>query len=174
MAQGQALSCFMRAYEITKDPKYIEGGNRALKFLMLEKEKGGVRTNLRDLDPALREQIFYEEYVSTPNSYTLNGYIYTLLGLYDWAILTADYPDKVGNNNAEWGFLEGVESLQYVIHLYDVGGFTNYDLGYMNFDVGPKLLPGYHAIHIKLLHALHSITGIQRFKDFEELWKTYV
>lgn len=174
MAQGQALSCFVRAYEITKDPKYIEGGNRALKFLMLEKEKGGVRTNLRDLDPALREKIFYEEYVSTPNSYTLNGYIYTLLGLYDWAILTADYPDKVGSNNAEWGFLQGVDSLQYVIHLYDVGGFTNYDLGYMNFDVGPKLLPGYHAIHIKLLHALHSITGIQRFKDFEELWKTYV
>lgn len=174
MAQGHALSCFTRAYELTKDPKYIEGGNRALKHLMLEKEKGGVRTTLRDLDPSLKDRIFFEEYVSTPNSYTLNGYIYTLLGLFDWASLTQAYPDIVGENQAEWGFNEGVESLQYVIHLYDVGGFTNYDLGYMNFDVAPRLIPGYHAIHIKLLHALYSITEVQRFKDFEDLWKTYV
>lgn len=141
---------------------------------MLEKEKGGVRTTLRDLDPSLKDRIFFEEYVSTPNSYTLNGYIYTLLGLFDWASLTQAYPDIVGENQAEWGFNEGVESLQYVIHLYDVGGFTNYDLGYMNFDVAPRLIPGYHAIHIKLLHALYSITEVQRFKDFEDLWKTYV
>lgn len=174
MAQGHALSCFARAYELTNDPKYIEGGNRALKHLMLEKEKGGVRTNLKDLDYSLKDNVFFEEYVSTPNSYTLNGYIFTLLGLFDWAELTKTYPNILGRNQAEWGFVEGVESLQYVIHLYDVGGFTNYDLGYMNFHVGPRLIPGYHSIHIKLLHALYSITGIQRFKDFEELWKTYV
>lgn len=174
MAQGHALSCFARAYKITQDSKYLEGGHRVLSFLMLDKTEGGVKTDLGDLDYSLKDRIFFEEYVSTPNSYTLNGYIYTLLGLYDWSELSLLYPNAVAYNEARWAFDEGVESLQYVIHLYDVGGFTNYDLGYMNFDVGPRLIPGYHAIHIKLLHALHSITGFQRLKDFEELWKTYV
>lgn len=174
MAQGHALSCFARAYHLTQEPKYLEGGGRVLSYLMLDKEEGGVKTTLADLDPFLSDRIFFEEYVSTPNSYTLNGYIFTLLGLYDWSALTRTYPDQIGFNEARWAFDEGVESLQYVIHLYDVGGFTNYDLGFMNFNVGPRLLPGYHAVHIKLLHSLHSITGIQRLKDFEELWKTYV
>ena len=174
MAQGHALSVFTRAYKLTGHEKYLDAGRRVLDFLLLDKSQGGVATTMRDLDKTLANRVFFEEYVSTPNSYTLNGYIFTLLGLYDWATLTKDYPSRIGENKAEWAFEEGLESLQYVLHLYDVGGFTNYDLGYMNFDVAPRLLPGYHAIHIKLLHALYTITENPRFQQFSELWKSYV
>lgn len=174
LAQGHALSCFSRAYELTKDPKYIEGGNKVFSYLMLEKEKGGLRVSLGDLDPSLSENIFFEEYVSTPNSYTLNGYMFTLLGIYDWSRATASHPQAFGANDSAWAFKEGIESLQYILHLYDMGGFTNYDLGFMNYRVAPRLFPGYHALHIQLLRAVYSITGVKQFHHFEELWRSYL
>lgn len=174
MAQGHALSCFSRAYYLTKDPKYIEAGKKVYSFLILDKLQGGAMTSLGDLDERLSDKIFFEEYVSNPSSYTLNGYMFTLLGIYDWKILTETYPDLVGENSAGKVFSDGIESLCYIIHLYDVGGFTNYDLGYMSFDVEPRLIPGYHAIHIELLHNLYSITQVPRLKEYEERWIEYI
>ena len=174
MAQGHGLSCFSRAYYLTKDKKYIEAGRKAYSFLIKDKLQGGTMTSLGDLDERLSDKIFFEEYVSNPSSYTLNGYMFTLLGIYDWKILTETYPNVVGRNSAGKVFSDGIESLCYIIHLYDVGGFTNYDLGYMNFDVEPRLIPGYHAIHIELLHNLYSITKVPRLKEYEERWIRYI
>lgn len=174
MAQGHGLSCFSRAYYLTKDPKYIEAGKKVYSFLIKDKLQGGTMTSLGDLDSRLADKIFFEEYVSNPSSYTLNGYMFTLLGIYDWKILTENYPDIVGKNSAGKTFSDGIESLCYIIHLYDVGGFTNYDLGYMNFDVEPRLIPGYHAIHIELLHNLYSITKVPRLKEYEQKWIEYI
>lgn len=174
MAQGHALSCFSRAYELTKDKKYIEAGKLCYSFLIMDKLQGGTMTSLGDLDERLKDKIFFEEYVSNPSSYTLNGYLFTLLGIYDWKVLTENYPSIVGKNSAGIVFSDGIESLCYILHLYDVGGFTNYDLGYMNYNVEPRLLPGYHAIHIELLHNLYSITKVPRLKEYEKRWISYI
>ncbi len=159
---------------MSKDPKYLEAGNKVLSFLLTRKEAGGVRVDLGDLAPELSEYVYFEEYVSTPNSYTFNGYMFTLLGLYDWSVLTERYPNEVEGNDAGYYFREGAESLRLIVHLFDVGGFSNYDLGYMNFPMAPRLIPSYHAHHIRLLHALHSITGIERFKEMENRFISYI
>lgn len=173
MAQGQALSVLGRAYYLTNDKKYLEAGNKAVKFLITPIEKGGTMSTLKDLDPSLAEYIFFEEYISTPNNYTLNGYMFTLLGLYDWKIVTKKY-QKQCINLAETYFDLGINTLVRILPYYDIGGFSTYDLGHITFGKKPHLVGGYHAAHINLLHALYSITNNKALKEFEILWSSYV
>ncbi len=174
LAQGQSLSLLSRAYEHTKNYRYIEAGNRILSVLLTDMNKGGVMTTLHDISPQISNYVYFEEYPTNPNSYTLNGYMFTLHGLYDWGKLTERHPFEVGYNDSMYYFNCGVESLRLIIDLFDVGGFSNYDLGYMNFPMKPRLIASYHAHHISLLHSLHSITGIEKFKEVENRWISYV
>ncbi len=126
-------------------------------------------TTLADLDPNLSEFIFFEEYVSEPANYTLNGYISALLGLYDWAHLPREF--DVGQGIAKNYFNEGIETLRKILPYYDMGGISTYDLGYITFDVNqPNISPIYHGVHIYLLHAVHSITGDLIFKEYRDRW----
>lgn len=174
MAQGQVMSVLSRAYYVTKDSKYLDFCNKAMGFLLKPVEDGGVRTTLEDVDSSLKDYIFFEEYVSNPDSYTLNGYIFTLLGIYDYkeALKIAGKTEPYEKINEY--FNSGIQSLLKIIDFYDVGGFTNYDLGHINFNVDLRLMPSYHAVHIRQMHCLYSITGEEKFKEMEELWKSYV
>lgn len=174
LAQGHGLSMFSRAYYITHDEKYLNAGEKVLNFLPVNKQNGGTMTSLKDVHPVLKENLFFEEYVSTPDSYTLNGYMFTLIGLHDWAMLTKAFPNNVKENESMIYYNKGLESLKNVISLYDVGGFTSYDLGHITYDKTPRLIPGYHAVHIKLLHYLNSIKHDSTLYKYEQLWKSYV
>lgn len=84
MAQGVALSALARAYNATKDARYLEAGERSLAFISVEKKDGGAKTSLADLHPSLKGYVYFLEYQTEPDVYTLNGYMFALLGLYDW------------------------------------------------------------------------------------------
>jgi hypothetical protein len=171
MAQGQTLSVFARAYHLTGDTKYLLAGKQNLRFLLTPKEKGGVLTTLKDINPNWKKHIFLEEYVTTPNNYTLNGYMFTLLGLYDWSqIATNEY----GKKDALAYFNSGIQSLKLLLPKYDIGGFTAYDLYHITKKKPPHLLPSYHAVHIYELHALYSITKDPVLKSYEKKWASYV
>ena len=60
--------------------------------------------------------------------------MFTLIGLHDWAMLTKAFPNNVKENESMIYYNEGLESLKSVISLYDVGGFTSYDLGHITYD----------------------------------------
>lgn len=174
MAQGHALSVYARAYHLTKDQKYIENGNKVFDFTIKDKEKGGTLTTLEDIDPSYKDHIFFEEYISTPNSYTLNGYIFTLFGIYDWATIDKDYPElKIGNKPSKY-FYEGIESLKLILPLYDIDGMSSYDLGHITYKNDGHVLSNYHSIHIVLLSNLYSITGENIFYDYQRLWTSYL
>lgn len=170
MAQGLALSVFARAYNLTKDGRYLAAGNKTVDFLVTPIEDGGTMSNLKDLDPSLTDYIFFEEYISKPHNYTLNGFMFTLLGLYDWKALNDKYKfDK--EKVAEEYFESGVESLAKVLPYYDIDGFSAYDLGHLTFDVRPHIGIGYHGVHIYLLHVLHELTGVRELQVFENIWR---
>lgn len=173
MAQGQALSALSRAYYVTRDPRYLEAGNKALEFMIRPVEEGGTMSTLEDLDPSLKDYIFFEEYISTPNNYTLNGFMFALLGLYDWQALSEKY-HKQRDNVAKHYFELGIKTLINVLPYYDIGGFSSYDLGHLTFNKAPHVGVGYHAVHIYLLHALHSVTGEKWLQHFETVWRYYV
>lgn len=173
MAQGQALSVLARAYHLTKDRKYLKAGNAALKFLLIPVEKGGVMSTLKDLHPSLKHYITFEEYRSKPSSYTLNGFMFTLLGLYDWWQINPK--EIVGSHKlAKQYFERGINTLKHILPYYDIGGFTAYDLGHIIYKVEPNIGIHYHMVHIYLLHALHSITDDLWLNYFRRIWSSYV
>lgn len=174
MAQGQVLSVYARAYFLTKDNKYIENGNKVFNFMIKHKDQGGTLTTLEDIDPRYKDYIFFEEYISTPDSYTLNGYIFSLFGIYDWAQLNTDFPNLEIGFSPAYYFQEGVESLKLVLPLFDIDGFSTYDLGHIVYKNNGHIVPSYHSIHIIQLANLYTITGEKIFYDYQKLWTSYV
>lgn len=171
LAQGQALSVFARAYQMTGDQTFKDAGDKALDFLLTPKEQGGPATTLADLDPSLSDYVFFEEYVTEPDVYTLNGFVFILLGLYDWR-------EATGSEVAAETFAEGVKSLSLLLPLYEVGGFSAYDLSHMTVKREsyegrgiPHMSAHYHPLHIQLLLALDSITEEKIFGETAERWR---
>jgi len=114
------------------------------------------------------EWLWYEEY-PTPNngSYVLNGFIYTLIGLYDtWAELDSD--------TAGYLYLNGTNTLVHMISLFDLGCSTTYDLVHFSITKSaPNIArPGYHNLHITLLSVMNVIEN-DFLVDVEERWTGY-
>lgn len=172
MAQAQAMSLFSRAYLISENDKYLFAGKKALDYLLTTTDKGGVMTTLKDLDPTLDEYIFFEEYVSDPANYTLNGYIYVLFGLHDWANLE-NIDDFYGSKKAEENFKKGIDTLKKILDYYDMETATAYDLGYMTFEKPSKVPPNYHFLHVMQLDALYQLTKEKLFKETRDKWLSY-
>lgn len=174
MAQGQALSVLSRAYYLTKNDKYIKSGDKAMDFLIKPISQGGCMDTLNDLKPlaaSLRNNIIFEEYISKPSSYTLNGFMFTLLGLYDWTQVNS--PDK-SKEVAQDYFEKGIKTLKIILPYYDIGGFSLYDLSYITYKLPPKSASNYHAVHIQLLNALSKVTGETELKEYEKKWISYI
>lgn len=172
MAQGQALSVFTRAYHITGNKKYVECGDKAYKFLNTDINDGGVKTNLGYINEELKNNIIFEEYISSPPSYTLNGFMFAILGIYDWSKLECDVETK---GEAGIVFEESIDSLAKILKYYDLGGFSSYDLGHLTRkDRKPHIAPNYHGVHIYLLHALYSVSNVEELNECEQLWSNYV
>ena len=169
LAQGTALSVFARAYHKEPNPKYLFAGERALKFMVVPVENGGVMQTMAALDPALNKDIFFDEYPATPSAYTLNGFMFTLLGIYDWSQI----PSEQQQHSAEL-FRAGVSTLKDILHYYDLGAFTTYDLAHLTYHHAPVMAGWYHGTHITLLHALASITSDKTLAEYEKSWTAYV
>lgn len=172
MAQGEALSVFARAYHLTGDRRYIQAGNAVFKFLITKTSDGGAMDDLGRLNESLSGHIFFQLYVTNPPSYTLNGHMYTLLGLYDWSNVSTD---KKIQDQAKDYFKQGLETLRYILPYYDIGGFVAYDLGYLTKPgIKPTVNLNYYGTHITLLEALYRITSDKTFEDYSNLWISYI
>lgn len=165
MAQGQAMSALARAFHVFKDRKYIAAGEKAYANLRNPVSKGGTRATLSDLDPSLSAYVFFPEYPYKPLDYTLNGYLFTLIGLYDWSL--ADAPSS---KRTKKDFLKGIETLEKILPYYDIDGYSAYDLGHLVYDLPPYIANSYEGIHIYLLHGLNSIVSSPTLKYFETIW----
>ncbi|WP_164462267.1 D-glucuronyl C5-epimerase family protein [Bacillus sp. FJAT-42376] len=173
MAQGQALSVFSRAFDVTKDIKYKLAGNASLTFLTTPVSKGGPMTDLSHISTKWKDQIWFEEYITAPrNNYTLNGYIYTLLGLYDWGY----NPEMTlyGGEKAKALFQKGQDSVKKILSKYDIGGYTAYDLSHLTLKQEPHVVGEYHRIHISQMYVMYRLTGSNYFLDSYNRWKSYV
>ncbi len=167
MAQGQALSLFARAYKATGDERYLEAGRRTLEFLTVPIDRGGPASTLYALDPSLVGFTIYEEYPASPPAYTLNGFLFTVVGVYDWSATDPEPPQRL---RARRMFEEAIATVEGMLPLYDIGGFTAYDLAFLTYGIPSHVVTRYHAVHIYLLHALHSVWPSPVLRDFECRW----
>ena len=85
MAQGEALSVFSRAYALSQDERYLAAGRAALEFLLTPHASGGPLDDMGSVDPGLAGYATFDEYPSKVQYFTLNGFMITVLGLYDWS-----------------------------------------------------------------------------------------
>ncbi|KAJ8911450.1 hypothetical protein NQ315_013812, partial [Exocentrus adspersus] len=166
MSQGHALSVLSRAYHHSGgNLKYLTAALNGLKPFRIPSSKGGV------LATFLNKYHWYEEYPTQPASFVLNGFIYSLLGLYDLMIIAP--PGHA--QEAEFLFNEGMISLKKLLMLFDMGSVTSYDLRHFTVGIAPNLARwDYHATHISQLLLLSTIEDEPLFKVTAERWIGYM
>lgn len=164
MAQGQAMSTLVRAYLLTKDQAYLNAAIKAMGPYKVPSAQHGVKAVF------MNRYDWYEEYPTTPSSFVLNGFIYSLLGLYD-------VTETAGERGAEAAqlFSRGMESLKAMLPLFDTGSGSIYDLRHFILGTAPNLARwDYHTTHINQLQLLASIDNAPIFKDVVRRWKGYL
>jgi heparosan-N-sulfate-glucuronate 5-epimerase len=157
MAQGQGLSVLARAYVLTENISYIDVAEKIILAFQVEMSVGGVRYTDSN-------GVWFEEYadVGAPSSKVLNGFIYALLGLYEYSFET--------NNSKGWTFFkEGTETLSNNIYRYDSGSWSYLDLLYYN-----TASLSYHKTHIEQLRTLYELTGDEIFLYYSDKFQSYI
>jgi heparosan-N-sulfate-glucuronate 5-epimerase len=161
MSQGEGISVLVRAFYLSGQVGYKQQAHRALEPLCLAIEEGGVRSTIEGQWP------FLEEYPSAKPVHVLNGYLYALIGLYDFTKIDEAVAEKVG-------FRSLVETLRYKIKDWDVGYWSAYDLGESTSAVHNAVTVSYHRLHIAQLKFLGSVTHTPELLDIAKRWETYL
>lgn len=148
MGQGQAISVLVRAFNVTGNPSYLRAALDATKIFDVPSHNGGVLARFLD------RFSWYEEYPTLPGTFVLNGFIYSLVGLYD----LKGYVGGEAKRRVEALYHKGMQSLRSLLGLFDTGSRTLYDLRHIGL---AGLEPNrarwdYHATHINLLLLVNS------------------
>ncbi len=156
MAQGEILSVLCRFYILEPDQKL---------HILIEKVVNGYSTPVQKggFQVRLNEGIFFEEMPSRIPSLILNGFIFSLFGLYEAFII-------LNNELAYSFFAEGVSTLVKLLPKYDLNFWSLYDLYSPESTISSFY---YHQLHIELLRAMNIITNESIFSEFSSKWKKY-
>lgn len=151
MAQGQAMSLLVRAHAQSGHHKYLDAAVHALALFDVQATDGGIVNKFMD------HYIWYEEYPTIPPCFVLNGFMYSLIGLYDVSVAT---PAGDGQSTAVRLYKSGVASLRIMLPLFDTGSGTVYDLRHLTLGGGAapnRARWDYHATHVNQLLLLSSL-----------------
>ena len=155
MGQGEAISVLTRAHLLTGIGDYLLTAKEALNLFEFSVSDGGVVNKFKSYS-------VYEEYPSPSRTVAvLNGFIFSLFGLYDLAIYDRD-------EKATKLFNSGIDTLSSIIKYYDIGYWSQYYL----FD-NPRHYPAsytYHVLGAEQLKALYLITERKVFLEYSEKW----
>lgn len=160
MVQGEAIAMLVRGYLLTKKEKYLECAEKALRPYETPVEDGGVLRNFMGMP-------FYEEYPTKTPSLVLNGFMFSLFGLYDLSTIHG-----YSSERAKQLFLAGVQTLEKILPMYGGGYCSTYDLAYIS--AAPRKRhkdPMYHPIHVNQLIAMNSIYPSRVFEYYINEWK---
>jgi D-glucuronyl C5-epimerase C-terminus len=163
LAQGQALSVLARAWRITRDERYRAAGRAALVPLEKPVAQGGVMRKWRG-------HVWFEEYpVLGQPTMVLNGFLYTLIGLHDWAT-------AAGDERARDLWTKGEESAAALIDLFDLGdGKSAYALTYLNGGPDAWAVSGvYLSAHPALAREMYRLTDRAVYRRMARAWAAAV
>jgi putative cell wall-binding protein len=115
MAQGIALSGFVRLHEVTGDPKWLQAATKTFASFMVQRQPG--KPWVTAVENGL---IWFELYPWFPYDHTYNGHIFATYGLYD-------YWRATGSGEAYQLALGGITTAARVADIVRVpGGVSNY------------------------------------------------
>lgn len=151
MAQGEGVSMLIRAHIVTGDDRYIFAVHKSKEFMLMPIDEGGT-TEYKGEDV-----IFYEY---TANPVVLNGWIFSLWGLYDYCKYFED-------EQAAVILQKTLESLKQKLVDYDTKYWSKYD------DGKRICSPFYHKLHIAQLDTMYDLFGDSIYKEFADKWQGY-
>ena len=156
MTQGQILSALTRLYERDRSPRTEEVARLAARSFCYSVGEGGVVSEMRS------GALFIEEVASEPAIQVLNGCLYGLFGLHEYAQVFDD--PEVRDVLARC--VRGVEE---TLPLFDMGWWSRYSLG-LRWHVAP---PYYHDVHIEQLRHLAVLLDRPQFEEWAQRWDGY-
>lgn len=157
MAQGEAISFYLRMYQINNKPELLRYAQKAYQFMSISVDEGGVRVYDEN------GYLWLEEYPSKPSSYVLNGFIYALWGLYDLFRVTQDEKVKADIDAC-------VKTLKANIHQFDAGYWSYYDL------LKKELVRYYYQlnVHAPQMDVMYKLTGLDIFEKYRKKWEATI
>jgi hypothetical protein len=151
MAQGLAMSVLVRAHRLTGQRHLLTLGHAATRVFEKDIEEGGVRT----LEAG---RVLYEEYPGYPLPRVLDGFLFSLLGLYD---LAAEMDDPA----VRALFADGLDGLVHTLPFWDYRGKWSWYGSH-----GFLCPPHYNRLNGALLGALGRLTGQPALQRYAERW----
>ncbi|KAF7250170.1 hypothetical protein EG68_09401 [Paragonimus skrjabini miyazakii] len=166
MAQGHGISLMVRVHNCTGNPDYLASAELALHPYTKLVSNGGVLSHVFG-QPAFP---WYEEYPTEPGNHVLNGFIYSLIGLYDFSQVSL-FRNLTLKTEKLWR--AGLKTLSVVLPLFDSGSGSFYDLRHVLPPLDRPVLASqdwisthdgpnrarwsYHALHIQQLRLLAKL-----------------
>jgi heparosan-N-sulfate-glucuronate 5-epimerase len=169
-SQGVGMSLFTRLYRATLAKKYLNAAIRGMHTFELPVPKRGILIHFVG-------HPFYEEYPGTRPTMTLNGFMVSLIGLYDLQQTLHEFElnkNSASVRTASKLFREGLATLRFVLPFYDTGSSSMYWLAHLFYPKAPVFIhPSYQSAHILELKMLESVTHDKRLQYFIDLWSAY-
>lgn len=151
MVQGEGCSMLLRAHLAFGDERYREAAIKAADFMLVDMAYGGVCSHEGD-------ELFLEEYPQQPRRSVMNGWIFSLFGLYDASQIDERFAEP---------FERSASTVAVHLDDYDAGFWSYYDL--------EKRIasPAYHTLHIAQLKVMADLTGDAAFSSMAAKFAGY-
>jgi len=150
LAQGQGISVLVRAHKESRaqnessDARYLDAAQRALASFYQPISEGGVAFSDE------RGDLWFEEYIASPPTHILNGFIWASWGIYDYFLAT-------GDASARELFSRAVQTLANNLDRYDLGFWSLYEQSGTRLPMVASAF--YHQLHIVQLRVMHRLTS---------------
>jgi hypothetical protein len=150
-AQGLAISALVRGWRVTRKPHLGDQLELAANIFSIPAAEGGIRTEVDG-------NVFYTEIPGGPVPGILDGFVTSLLGLYDLYVETEDA-------KVQRLLSEGIDGLKNLLHRWDFRGKWSW-YGCHEY-LSP---PAYHWLNYLLLCVMARITGVGIIADYADRW----
>ncbi len=158
LAQGQGISLLVRAHRETGSEDYLRAAERAFAPFLRTMDQGGVSF----VDGSGHR--WFEEYIVDPPTHVLNGFLWSLWGVYDYWLAT-------GDSDAERLVSQATDTLAENLRQFDAGFWSLYEQS------GTRLRmlssPFYHRLHIVQLQVMFRLTGLDIFSHYARRWEGF-
>lgn len=158
LAQGQGISVLVRAHRESGELKYLNAAHSALACFYKPTTEGGV-TFTDD-----RGDLWFEEYIVSPPTHILNGFIWAAWGVYDYFLAT-------GDGSARQLFERAVQTMLHNLNHYDLGFWSLYEQSGTRLPMVASAF--YHRLHLVQLRVMHRLTGETEFAQVADRWERY-
>ena len=159
LAQGQGISALVRACKVSGDARYLDAARSAFASFQRPIAEGGVAVTDESGD------LWFEEYIVSPPTHILNGFIWALWGVFDYALATNEPA-------AHELFTRGVRTLLHNLDRYDLGFWSLYEQSGTRLPMVASAF--YHRLHIVQLRVMHRLTGEELFASVADRWESYM